>query len=191
MPSNCIAHSLAGERLLGRNAGGWASAQVLHALADVDELDRAIAACERIEVAVRRSGSLVGLLTGASYRGYVHSRRGELTDAEAVLRPQLAMATQGGMGLWVTTIFFLFADALLERPSLDDVARAVETYLLEPTFMATAGGAMLLEVRGRLRWQRGNHGGALADLRRCAETNARVCPSAGPAQVPPLSTQNT
>jgi DNA-binding CsgD family transcriptional regulator len=36
---------------------------------------------------------------------------------------------------------------------------------------------MLLEVRGRLRWQRGNHGGALADLRRCAETNARVCPS--------------
>jgi DNA-binding CsgD family transcriptional regulator len=43
--------------------------------------------------------------------------------------------------------------------------------------MATASGAMLLEVRGRLRRQRGDHTGALADLRRCAETNARVCPS--------------
>jgi DNA-binding CsgD family transcriptional regulator len=170
-------HSLDGERLLERNAGGWASAQVLHALVNVDELERAIAACERIEAAGRRSGSLVGLLTGASYRGYIHARRGDLADAEAVLRPQLAIATQSGMGLWVTTIFFLLADVLLERPSLDDVARDVETYQLEPKFMATAGGAMLLEVRGRLRRQRGDRTGALADLRRCAETNARVCPS--------------
>ena len=170
-------HSLDGERLLERNAGGWASAQVLHALVSVDELERALAACERIEAAGRRSGSLVGLLTGAIYRGYIHARRGELADAEAVLRPQLAIATQGGMGLWVTTIFFLLADVLLERPSLEDVAQDVEAYQLEPDFMATASGAMLLEVRGRLRRQRGDHTGALADLRRCAETDARVCPS--------------
>ena len=169
--------SLEGDGLLDRNAGGWASAQVLQALADVDELDRALAACERVETAGRRSGSLVGLLTGAGFRGYVHARRGELADAEAVLRPPIAIAAQIGMGLWVVTGYFLLMDALLERSSLGDMAKDVEAYHLEPVFSASSGGAMLLQVRGRLRLQRGDREGGLADLRRCAETYARVWPS--------------
>jgi DNA-binding CsgD family transcriptional regulator len=170
-------HSLEGGRLLERNAGGWASAQVLHALVCVDELDWARAACEQVETAGRRSGSLVGTLTGGGYRGYIHARRGELADAEAVLRPLAEIAVQTGMDMWVVTGFFMLLDAMLERPSLNDVAKDVEAYELEPEFLATGSGALLLETRGRLRQRRGDHAGALADLRRCAETNAFAWPS--------------
>jgi DNA-binding CsgD family transcriptional regulator len=170
-------HSLEGGRLLERNAGGWSSAQVLHALVCVDELDWALAACEQVETAGRRSGSLVGMLTGGGYQGYVHARRGELADAEAVLRPLAEIAVQISMDMWVVTGFFMLVDAMLERPSLDDIAKDVETYKLEPEFLATAGGALLLETRGRLRRRRGDHAGALADLRQCAETNASTWPS--------------
>ena len=81
------------------------------------------------------------------------------------------------MGLWVVTGYFLLMDALLERSSLGDVAKDVEAYHLEPVFSASSGGAMLLQVRGRLRLQRGDREGGLDDLRRCAETYARVWPS--------------
>jgi DNA-binding CsgD family transcriptional regulator len=59
-------------------------------------------------------------------------------------------------------------DALLERPSLEDVAGFVETAELDPVFLATCAGAMLLETRGRLRLARGERQSATNDLRGAA-----------------------
>lgn len=170
-------HSLDGDRLLERNAGGWAAAQVLWALVAADELDRALAACDQVDRAGNRAGSFVGLLTSACFRGGVHARRGELADAEAVIRPRIAMAAESGMGMWAITAYWLLAEAIVERPSLEDLARDIESLQLEPGFMATLSGAMLLEVRGRLRRQRGDRTGAVTDLRACGETAAVVAPS--------------
>jgi DNA-binding CsgD family transcriptional regulator len=170
-------HSLGGDRLIQRNAGGWASAQLLWALIAADELDLAVAACERVEAAGKRAGLLVGMATGAIFRGHVCTRRGELADAEAALRPPIAMAAENGTLMWATTAYWVLAEALAERPSLADIARDVESLQLDPGFMATLSGAMLLEVRGRLRRQRGDRAGAVADLRACGETAAVVAPS--------------
>ncbi len=63
---------------------------------------------------------------------------------------------------------------MLEWTSLEDLVGGVEAFQPESGFFPTTGGAMLLEVRGRLRRQQGDHTGALADLRGCAETNARL-----------------
>ena len=169
--------SLEGDRLLERSAGGWAAAQVLWALSAVDELDLALAACDRVETAGKRGGQMVGILTGAFFRSGVHARRGELADAEAVARPLLAMVVEGGLSMFVITAYWLLAEALLERPSLGDIAGDVESLHLEPGFMATMSGAMLLDVRGRLRRQRGDRDGAIADLRSCGETAAVIAPS--------------
>jgi DNA-binding CsgD family transcriptional regulator len=169
--------SLDGGQLLERNAGGWAGAQLMWALTAVDELDWALAVSDQIETAARRAGSLTGVVTATVYRAFVHARRGALADAEALLLPAIAMAVESGLGMWMTTGYWLLAEALLERPSLDPVAADVESLELEPAFMATMSGAMLLEVRGRLRRQRGDRAGAEADLRACGATAALVAPS--------------
>jgi DNA-binding CsgD family transcriptional regulator len=150
---------------------------VLWALSAVDELDLTLAACDRVEAAGKRGGLLVGLMTSAFFRGGVHVRRGELADAEAVARPLLAMAAESGLSMFVITAYWLLAEALVERPSLGDIARDVESLQLESGFMATLSGAMLLDVRGRLRRQRGDRDGAIADLRSCGETAGVVAPS--------------
>ncbi len=143
-----VEHSLEGGRLLERHAGGWASGQALLALVAVDELDRTLSACERVETAGRRTGSLVGVLTGAGFRGYVHARRGQLADVEAVLRPAIEIASQTGMGLWVVIGLFWLVDPMLERTSLEDLVGGLEAFQPESGFFPTTGGAMLLEVRG-------------------------------------------
>lgn len=169
--------SLSGGRLVERNAGAWAAPQALWALTVSDELEAALTACGQIEAAGRRAGAMAGIFTGVAFRGFVHARRGELAAAEAVLPPLIAMAAESGMSMWTITVYWLLAEVLLERPSLQDVAAEVETIQLEPGFMATQSGAMLLEVRGRLRRQRGDHTGAIGDLRTCGDTTAVVSPS--------------
>jgi DNA-binding CsgD family transcriptional regulator len=71
--------------------------------------------------------------------------------------------------LFAGSLVFL-QDALLERPSLEDVAAFVEAVELDPIFLATTAGAMLLETRGRLRLTRGERRRAAGDLRAAAET---------------------
>lgn len=74
------------------------------------------------------------------------------------------------MALWVVNAFHAFADAILERPQLADVAEKVDALKLDPVFRTTAGGAMLLEIRGRLALARRDRERGLDDLRACAET---------------------
>jgi len=63
---------------------------------------------------------------------------------------------------------------MLERPSLDDFAAMADRLELPPDFAATASGGFVLEARGRLRVQRGEHESGLADLRACEQVYAAL-----------------
>jgi DNA-binding CsgD family transcriptional regulator len=175
-----VDRALAGGRLLAeRGAGAWASAQVLSALMAVDEHDRVAAVCDVLAEEARRCGSVSGAMTAVGYRSWMYARRGDLAAAEAGMRGPLDAVIDAGMPLMAASGVFYLQDAILERESLDDVAAFVEEAELEPVFLATVSGAMLLEVRGRLRLGRGDREAAVSDLRACGVTNAalRIGPS--------------
>jgi ATP/maltotriose-dependent transcriptional regulator MalT len=69
------------------------------------------------------------------------------------------------MPMVITTASFLLQDAIFERPSLDELAARLEATELDPVFENTWSGAMLREVRGRLRLARHDRAGGIADLR--------------------------
>jgi ATP/maltotriose-dependent transcriptional regulator MalT len=166
-----VERALEDGRLLGeRGAGAWASAQVLTALIAIGAYERAVEVSELVDTEARRCGSLTGLMTAVGFRGWVTARRGDLAAAEAELRTALDIVVQAGMPLMFVGGFFFLADAILERPSLDDVAALVESTELDPAFLATWTGGMLLDVRGRLRLAHRDRAAAIADLRACGRT---------------------
>jgi DNA-binding CsgD family transcriptional regulator len=110
------------------------------------------------------------VLTGTGYRGMVLDRTGDLTGAEAVLRTLVRFVEESGMMLWLTSLFHAFNDTLLERPQVADVVAMMDALEVDPVFENTAGGAMLLEARGRMALARQDRGRALEDLRKCAAT---------------------
>jgi hypothetical protein len=136
----------------------------------IEQHDRALAAATELADRAAQVGSLVATLTAGGTRGYVLCRRGELRESEAELRKMLAMVSEAGMPLIVTTAIDFFQDAILERPSLDDLAAAVGSMQLEREFLATWGGAMLLGVRGRLRLAQGERNAGIEDLGVFADT---------------------
>lgn len=76
--------------------------------------------------------------------------------------------------MMMTTAVHSIQDAILERPDLEDVAALVESTELDPAFLSTWGGAMLLDVRGRLRLLRGDRKRAIEDLKAFARTAAKL-----------------
>jgi DNA-binding CsgD family transcriptional regulator len=163
-------YALEGGRLMGeRAAGAWASPQALTALVAVDEHELALRACETLAEQSRLSGSFMGTSGNLGFRGWIFAKRGDLAAAEAELRIAWDLVNQAGMPLLITSAMYFLVDAVLERPSLDDVAELVHGLGLEPAFLASWGGAMLFEVRGRLRLMQGDRRGAIEDLREVTE----------------------
>ena len=162
-----------------RGAGAWASAQVLVALTAVGEEALAERATEDLVVQAGRCGSFTGAATATGVRAWLLARRGDLADAEAELRIVVAMALESEMPIILTSALGFVQDAILERPSLDDVAELLEATRFDPDFLTTWGGAQFLEIRGRQRLARGDHEHAIADLRAAGDT-ARAL-RAGPA----------
>jgi DNA-binding CsgD family transcriptional regulator len=174
-PRRLLEHAVRGGALFAEHdAGGWASAQALTALVAMDADDAALAAIEDLAAHARHSGALIGALTAMGYRGWLAARRGDLVAAEADLRLSLDVSVQNGMPMLFAGAAMFLQDAVLERPSLDDVAGLVESIQLQPDFLATVSGAMLLETRGCLRLARGEHQSAAADLRASGQILATV-----------------
>jgi DNA-binding CsgD family transcriptional regulator len=157
--------------VLSRNVGGWAAAQVLATLAIAGQLDRASEVSEQIAATGRASGSLGGLFTGTGFQGFIYATRGDLVEAEARLRPSLDIAHENGMHLWFAVGAFYCVDAIIERPTLDDVAVLLEDLDAQPGVANTSAGTMMLEARGRIRRMRGDRRGAVSDLRRSVQMN--------------------
>ncbi|HEY4097988.1 MAG TPA: AAA family ATPase [Baekduia sp.] len=167
-----------GVLLAGHGGGSWAAPQVLMAYAYTERYDDTLELAATVEREGRRSGSLIAVFSGLAFRGVVATQRGDLRAAEADLRTIADFVLQTGMAMWSTTMFFAFADVLLERPDLDDIAAAAEAFAVPEAFLATNAGAQLLSARGRLRIARGEREAGLADLRGVAAV-------AGPLEIGP------
>jgi DNA-binding CsgD family transcriptional regulator len=153
----------------------WAVAHALIALAEIDEHERGLEFSDRLLTVARRTGMPNLVAAGTSHRGWLLARRGDLAAAEAAVRPALeaAIAT-GAPTVFLSTVFYL-QDALLERPSLDDVAALAEQSDLDDWGLGgTMMAAMFLTARGRLRLARGDRDNGLNDLRAAMDTGAAL-----------------
>lgn len=153
----------------------WAVAHALIALAEIDDHDRGLAFSERLLSAARGAGMTNLVAAGAAHQGWLLARRGDLAAAEAALRPALDVAiVSEAPTVLVSTIFYL-QDALLERPSLDDVATIAERSDPEKWGLTgTMMEAMFRTARGRLRMAAGDREGALDDLRTALDVGISV-----------------
>jgi DNA-binding CsgD family transcriptional regulator len=164
--------ALEGDVLVGDpGPARWPIGNVLIALIDIDEYDRAGA---------RRAGSTSTVILAHDHRGWIHARMGNLALAEADLRPGLATALDGGLTTVAATQFFYLTDALLERPTLSDVAEVVESFDGGPTIAGTWPDAALSLTRGRLRLARRDQVHGLQDLRRTADVSLDMGPRVWP-----------
>jgi len=159
-----------GRLIAQRGAGAWTAPQVIGTLIEAEEIDRAVAAIDAVAAAARSSGAVFAVFTSIAFRGLVSARRGELAAAEADLTTVLRLANEAGMVMGVTTAAFFLEDVLLERDSLAEVEALLENVQLGPDFLRTMSGAMLLEVRGRLRLLRREREAGIADLRAAGRT---------------------
>ncbi|NEB75818.1 ATP-binding protein [Streptomyces sp. SID14478] len=86
-----------------------------------------------------------------AFVGYVHRRRGRLTDAEAFLRESLRLADRVGRGLpmhWDAACMLI--DTLLARGKADEAQEIAERYAFGPPYPSTIVLPDAHSVRGRL-----------------------------------------
>ncbi len=164
-----VQRGLDGGRLLADEGAETWLPQALTALVSLDELDHAERLAREVLADGAGRGSVFGVSAGSSFLGWVHAQRGALRDAEAELRVGFGLAVEHGLTFALPSIFRYAIDVLPERPGLEDVAALVERIELPPAFEGTASGALLFDVRSRLRLLRGEVAEAIADLRRCGE----------------------
>ena len=139
--------------------------QAFGALVIIEELDRAAELAEALISAATERGSVYAFIAGTAHRAWVHTRRGDLLGAEADLRTAVELAQEHGFVFALTSTVWYGADALIERSSLAEVARAACAIELPPDLAATFTGAFLFETRGRLRCADSEPAGGLDDLR--------------------------
>jgi DNA-binding CsgD family transcriptional regulator len=114
----------------------------------------------------RRRGSLLAALNAAAYDGALHSREGDLVDAEVDIRLTMDMLASAPLGLVGALSLFCFAaDAIVERRELADVGDLVLATDIPPDFARTATGAMLDELRAKILAARGERAAAIERLR--------------------------
>jgi DNA-binding CsgD family transcriptional regulator len=171
-----------GVLLREHEVGGWATPQLLIALILSEQLDRALEVCAQADIEARAAGSPYGRLVAGGYRGWALLRLGDLAAAEAACRETWAMRPDPPMGMIDATLYHSFADALVERPGLADVAAEVSKVELDPAFMRTWSGAMLMWARGLLALAAHDRERAIAELRGAAAiaSGLRFGPSALP-----------
>ena len=108
------------------------------------------------------------------FQAWIHVRAGELPAAEATVAPLLASSIQNQIEMEATSGLYFLTDALIERTTMPELTRMLESLSLPPDFMATGSGAMLLDARGSLRAARGQRAEAVADLRAAGATFAKL-----------------
>jgi DNA-binding CsgD family transcriptional regulator len=148
--------------------------QGVTALIFIDELEVAREATKGVLDNARRRGSVTGYGVGCYYQMWIDAQRGSLQNVEVNLRTIVELALEHGLLFGLPSAFLVGADALLERPQLDDVAALVESVELPPALAATTSGAWVIAVRGRLRLMRGERDAAIADLRAAGEILAAL-----------------
>jgi ATP/maltotriose-dependent transcriptional regulator MalT len=145
---------------------------------------RALVAADAVEAAegflgatidrARREGSALGYASASMCRAHVLCTRGAVSEAAADARGALDLALENGWLAMAPWMAGFLVEALLERGRLDEAAAELDRPELAPWLGPAAGIDPLLLSRGHLRFARGDHAGALADLRSCGEIYASL-----------------
>ena len=163
-----VERGLDGGRLLAEEtSGAQAATQCVFGLVIVDELKRAQSLIQAMLADAQTRGSVAGFATFALIGGWISLRRGEV--AEADLRAAHELAAEHTLTLLVPGYAAFLSLTLLERGNLEEAAAVVESVTITPALIEAGMGLILLEARGRIRLARGQHGPAMADLRRCGK----------------------
>ncbi len=158
----------------GLATGGdlWALGQGVGALVVSEELRYARQLSDALLAGARRRGSLLGFVLGSTYSGWIEARSGRLSTAEEGLRVPLGQARRR-LNFPLASQLWFATDVILERPQAADLAaraEAVELGSLAEVF----SGAMLLEVRGRVRHAAGDTAAGIEDMRHAGEIFAGI-----------------
>jgi hypothetical protein len=165
-----VERGLDGGRLLAEEtSGAQAATQCVFGLVIVDELKRAQSLIQAMLADAQTRGSVAGFATFALIGGWISLRRGEVAEAEAGLRAAHELAAEHTLTLLVPGYAAFLSLTLLERGNLEEAAAVVESVTITPALIEAGMGLILLEARGRIRLARGQHGPAMADLRRCGK----------------------
>jgi DNA-binding CsgD family transcriptional regulator len=139
--------------------------QAMAALIALDEVAMAARATAGVLDDAQRRGSVTGFVAGSLYRLATEAHRGDVKSAETDLRTAVELSVAHGLTFALPGIVCMGTDVLLERPGLGDIASLLSSIELEPALAATASGAWLRAMRGRLQSQRGAREEAAQDLR--------------------------
>ncbi|MGH2871456.1 MAG: helix-turn-helix transcriptional regulator [Solirubrobacteraceae bacterium] len=142
--------------------------QAIAALVISEQLERANEVITAIRLAATVSGSVMRFLVATAHTAWIETRLGNLDTAAAEMRDVFERAAEGGLQFAVVVTLWYCVDVLLERPDMADLATLAEHLELGPMAEVTVG-AQMLEVRGRLRFARGETAAAISDLRRAGE----------------------
>ena len=155
-------------RVLAAGLDLWALGQGLGALVISEELERAREIADALLADARERGWLLAFALGNAYSGWIEGRQGRLSAAEEGLRVALGRARRQLSFALASQLWFA-TDVILERPQAADLAALTETVELDPIAEVFAG-AMLLDVRGRVRHAAGETAAGIEDLRHAGET---------------------
>jgi DNA-binding CsgD family transcriptional regulator len=144
----------------------------IHALVAADALDSAEENLRAAIAEARAQGSALGFASASMCRSHALFVRGAVGEAVADARGALDLALENGWLAVVPWMAGFLVEALVERGELDEADTDLRRPELAPWLGAAAGLDPLLRSRGRLRAARGDHAGALADMRACGEAYA-------------------
>jgi DNA-binding CsgD family transcriptional regulator len=135
-------------------------------MAELDDVERALAVAGEIEAAAEREGSVNSSNAAISHRAWIQARQGDLPGAVESLRPLFEMVIATGNPTFMAAQLFYLQDALLDRSGLDELVRIAKTMDLEEVGLAgTWMGAMVLSIRGRMSAAELDTATAVRDLR--------------------------
>jgi DNA-binding CsgD family transcriptional regulator len=155
-------------KLVGIPFDRWAPWFALLTLVVCERLDLAREFNDTLMADARARGSLFQFLLGSAYGGLIESRSGHLVAAEGMLRTAIEGTREHNLFFELPWQLYFAGDVMLERPEAADLVAVAEDVDLGPK-MEVHSGAMVLEVRGRVRHLAGRTAEAIADLRRAGE----------------------
>ena len=162
--SALVERGFGGRRPLAEGVEPWTLGQGLGALILSGEGARAHELAGVLLAEGRELGSLSGFILGTAYRGFVAARGGDLAGAEEALRAALEPAREARVSYVLFSHLWFALDVIVERAEASDLAGFVGAIELGP-LASVHIGAMLLDVRGRVRQAAGEHEAGIADLR--------------------------
>ena len=147
-------------------APSWSLWGAVSTLLHADRHEVAVRAVDQAIADARRRGA-VYLFSGASMvRASVLHITGNLVEAEGDARASVDAIPDRG-ALIMPIAFGLLAEILVERGAVDDAAATLSDAGADGALPATFANVPLLAARGKLRYTRGDFGGAAADARAC------------------------